>query len=110
MAFDVALADKVRRAIPKRAKVEEKKMFGGLCFMVNGRMCLCVGRDRLMCRVDPALSEKFVRRKGCRKVVMKGRALNGYFHVDHEALRKKAAFAFWVKSALTYNQQIRPNV
>ncbi len=110
MAVDAALAEKVRRAIPKGSKVEEKKMFGGLTFMVNGKMCLCVGNERLMCRVDPAKTKELSRKKGCRPVVMKGRALNGYFHVDRDALRDNAQFKFWVKSALTYNGRLkRPN-
>jgi TfoX/Sxy family transcriptional regulator of competence genes len=106
MAFDAALGEKVRRALPKRAKVEEKRMFSGLTFMVNGKMCVSVGRDKLMCRVDPALTEELAKRKGCRRVVMKGRALNGYFHVDREALGRKAEFDFWMNSALAYNRRI----
>jgi len=106
MAFDTALADKVRRAIPGTVAVEEKRMFGGLAFIVNGKMCLSVGPDRLMCRVDPALSKELSQRKGCRKVVMKGRALNGYFHVDRGALTKSREFDFWVNAALAYNKRI----
>ena len=53
--------------------VEEKKMFGGLTFMVRGKMCVSVGKDRIMCRIDPAIHDAAIQRQGCRSVVMKGR-------------------------------------
>ena len=56
-------------------------MFGGITFMVNGKMCISVGRNRLMCRIDPELHELAIERRGVRTVTMNGRAYRGFVHV-----------------------------
>ncbi len=66
MAFDDALANRVRAALERRLPIEEKKMFGGIAFMVRGKMCVSVGRGRLMCRIDPAGHDTALQHKGCR--------------------------------------------
>jgi TfoX/Sxy family transcriptional regulator of competence genes len=58
MAYSEELADKLRWALAEVPKVEEKKMFGGLAFMVNGKMCMTAGPKRIMCRIDPACMKK----------------------------------------------------
>src|SRR6476469_6569250 len=72
MPPDDALLHRVRVALGGAVEVEEKKMFGGIAFMVRGKMCVSVGRDRIMCRIDPALHDCALERKGCRTVVRKG--------------------------------------
>ena len=66
MAYDEKLADRVREALAHLPKVEEKRMFRGVTFMVNGKMCVSVGDDRIMCRIDPAVHEEAVEKEGCR--------------------------------------------
>jgi TfoX/Sxy family transcriptional regulator of competence genes len=107
MAYDNALANRVRRALGSARRIEEKKMFGGITFMVRERMCVSVGKDRLMCRIDPAVHDAAVQRQGCRAVVMKGRQLRGYVHVDREAVRTKRGLDYWVALALDYNGRAR---
>jgi TfoX/Sxy family transcriptional regulator of competence genes len=102
-AHDDALATRVREALGSARRIEEKKMFGGITFMVRGKMCISVGKDRLMCRIDPAVHDAAVQREGCRSVVMKGRQLRGYVHVDREAVRTKRGLGHWVALALDYN-------
>ncbi len=85
MAYNEILAKRVRTALSHIQRVEEKKMFGGIAFMVNGKMCITVGKDRLMCRIDPAIHEIALERKGCKTVFMKGREYKGYVHVNQEA-------------------------
>ncbi len=66
MAYDEELADRVRRIFADRnVAVEEKRMMGGLCFMVDGKMCVGVEKDRLMARIDPEIYEESLGRKGC---------------------------------------------
>jgi TfoX/Sxy family transcriptional regulator of competence genes len=108
MAYDDVLASRVRTALGSARRIEEKRMFGGMTFMVRGKMCVSVGRDRLMCRIDPAIHDAAVRREGCRAVVMKGRPLRGYVHVDREAVRTKRGLDYWVALALDYNGRARP--
>lgn len=107
MAQNEILTNRVRAALAQIPRVEEKKMFGGITFMVNGKMCISVGRDRLMCRIDPAIHEKALERKGCRTVVMKGRKFIGYVYVKEEALRTKSDFDYWIKLALEYNKKAK---
>lgn len=107
MAYSEKLAERLRQALTDTHKVEEKKMFGGLAFMVNGKMCLTAGADRIMCRIDPALHEDAIKRKGCRTVIMGGKEYKGYVHVDEDALKTKAALHYWVGLALDFNKSIR---
>jgi TfoX/Sxy family transcriptional regulator of competence genes len=82
-------------------------MFGGVAFMVRGKMCVTVGKDRIMCRIDPAIHDDVLGRKGCRTVVMKGREYRGYLYVDAKAVRTKRELDYWVQLALDYNSKAK---
>jgi TfoX/Sxy family transcriptional regulator of competence genes len=107
MAYSEILANKIRQALAHLSAVEEKKMFGGIAFMVNGKMCLTAGPGRMMCRIDPNIHEEVVKRKGCRTVIMKGREYKGYVHVNEESLQTKADFNYWVALALDFNKKVK---
>ena len=78
-------------------------MFGGLAFMLDGKMCVTVGADRIMCRIDPADHDAAVARPGCTPMVMRGREMRGYVRVGESALRTPAALDRWVRMAVEYN-------
>lgn len=103
MPANAVLTRRVKAALAHIPQVEEKVMFGGRMFMVNGKMCISVGEDRLMCRIDPAIHDRVLERKGCRAVVMNGRSYRGFVHVNEAALRTKKRFDFWIGLALEYN-------
>jgi TfoX/Sxy family transcriptional regulator of competence genes len=103
MPPDDALVDRVRVALGGAVDVEEKKMFGGIAFMVRGKMCVSVGRDRIMCRIDPAVHDSALDRKGSRTVIMKGRQYRGYVHVDADALRAQRDLDYWIRLSLDDN-------
>ena len=107
MAYNEILANRVRAALSHLPRVEEKKMFGSVAFMVNGKMCITVGKDRLMCRIDPAIHEKALEKKGCRTVVMKGREYKGYVHVNEEGIKIKRDFDYWIGLSLDYNKKAK---
>ncbi len=107
MPYDDALARRVKAALGSTRRVEEKRMFGGLTFMVRGKMCVSVGKDRIMCRIDPAVYDTALQRKGCRTVVMKGRPYRGFVYVDTEAVRTKGDLDYWVGLALDYNNKAK---
>jgi len=108
MAFDEALADRVRAALTwRRIRFAEKRMFSGVTFMVRRKMCISVGPDRLMCRIDPALHESAVRRKGCRSVTMRGREYLGFVYVDAASVRTKRGLDRWLELALDFNRKAR---
>jgi len=105
MAYNEKLADKVREIIALRSKkVEEKKMFGGLCFMVNDKMCVGVETDRLMVRFDPTLNDELMKKEGCRPMDFTTKTMKGYAFVDINALNTKAKLEYWVNLALDYNK------
>lgn len=97
------LLERVEAALTGLPDVEQKKMFGGICFMVRGKMCITVRDGRIMCRIDPAIHDVAVARQGASTVVMKGRQYRGYIRVDAEAIRAKRDFDYWVGLVLAYN-------
>ena len=101
------LTERVRAALAPIARVTEKKMFGGITFMVNGKMCISVGKRRLMCRIDPVLHDKMVARKGVQAVRMKGRVYRGFVHVDQDAVASKRSLMSWMRLCLDFNQRTR---
>ena len=98
-----ALVSRVKTALGRTRPVEEKRMFGGITFMVRGRMCVSVGKGRIMCRIDPAVHDEALTHKGCRTVVMKGREYRGFVHVDAERVRRD--LDYWIGLALDYNRK-----
>ena len=105
MAYNEKLADRTREIIAiTHKKVEEKKMFGGLCFMVNDKMCVGVEKDRLMVRLNPDLFEEVIEKKGCKPMDFTGKIMKGYVFVDAEALHNKKKLEYWVKLALDFNK------
>jgi len=81
-------------------------MFGSIGFMVEGKLCVSARKDRIMCRIAPALHSAAVKEKGCRTVVMKGREYPGYVYVDAEVLDDHAALEHWVDMALHHNRAL----
>jgi len=103
MPYSEKLADRIRIALMDVPKVEEKKMFRGMTFMVDDKMCISVGPDRIMCRVDPELHDQLLEEKPCRTMIMKGREYKGYILVNEEDLGKKAELDFWIRQCLDFN-------
>jgi len=103
--YSEKLADRTREIIAlTHKKVEEKKMFGGLCFMVNDKMCVGVEKERLMVRLDPSLFEEVIEMEGCKPMDFTGKIMKGYVFVDIEVLNTKKKLAYWLKLALDYNK------
>src|SRR5215468_7646946 len=103
MSDDDALQSRVRAALAGVPNVEEKKMFGGITFMVGGKMCVSAGKGRIMCRIDPTGHDAALKRPGCRTVVMKKRRYRGYVFVDASALNTRRQLQYWIELALAYN-------
>ena len=105
MAYNEKLADRVREIIfITHKRVEEKAMFGGLCFMVNNKMCVGVEKERLMVRMDPAKTDEVLEIDGCKPMDFTGRVMRGYVFVDLDALNTKRKLEYWIKLALDYNK------
>ncbi|SRR5579883_607562 len=90
-----------------KRKIEEKRMFRGVTFMIDGKMCASVGDDRFMFRIDPALHEEAVEEEGVTPVIMRGRSFKGYVRVQEDTVKTKKALDRWVMLALDHNKQAR---
>jgi hypothetical protein len=108
MAYNKELAEKVRAYLKNisQIKIEEKKMFGGLAFMINGKMCVNVSGENLMCRFDPSLTTELAGKPGFKTMVMKGRTYKGYCYVEPEGFQDTHDFEYWIDICLTYNKTI----
>lgn len=109
MNYNIKLAERIRQhlvAVPG-IDIEEKKMFGGLAFMVNNKMCVCVSGDNLMCRFDPDLQDNLAQRKGFQTMVMKGSVYKGYCYINPEGIQTIKDFEFWVNLCLDFNDKAK---
>ena len=87
----------------KEQSWEEKKMFGGFCFMVDGKMCFGIYKGGLMLRVGPDRSEELSKRSGAEQMIHGGRAMNGYLWVAPEGFSSYDDVEFWVETCLDFN-------
>src|SRR5215212_5878367 len=105
MAYNEDLVNRVREIIfLTHEHIEEKKMFGGLCFMVNDKMCIGVEKERLMVRLDPEKYDEVMEKEGCKPMDFTGKIMKGYVFVDIDALNTKKKLEYWVNLALDYNK------
>jgi len=105
MTYDTKLADRIREYLVQfpELEIEEKKMFRGLTFMVNGKMCVSVSGTNLMCRFDPALTEELAEKKGFLPMIMKGKEYKGYCYVEPAGFQSRKDFESWIRLCLSYN-------
>lgn len=108
MAYNEKLAGRVREIISFTHKIsEEKKMFGGLCFMVNDKMCVGVEKERLMVRLDPERYDEVMEKEGCKPMDFTGKIMKGYVFVDADVLTTKRKLDYWIQLALDFNKVAR---
>ena len=107
MSYNEKLTNRLREALAGVANVEEKRMFSGITFMVNGKMCISAGNDRIMCRIDPAIHDEVVEKNWCRPVIMKGREYKGYVYVNEEGIKTKKDLNYWVNLCLDFNKRAK---
>ena len=107
MAYNLKLADRVKEALAGKRKVEEKKMMGGLTFMVNNKMCVGISGDDLMARKDPEIYVSALKRKGCREMDFTGRPMRGFVFVNPDGIKTKKDLEYWLNLALEYNKKAK---
>lgn len=108
MAYNEKLADRAREIIAATHNItEEKKMFGGLCFMVNDKMCVGVESERLMLRIDPDNYEELLEKEGCQPMDFTGKIMKGYVFVDAGVLKTKRQLDQWLQQSLAFNTKAK---
>jgi TfoX/Sxy family transcriptional regulator of competence genes len=105
MAFDEQLNNKIREIMLLYPNVEEKHMFGGTCFMLNGKMCVGMVKDEMMCRIDPAVYDEALQQHGCREMDFTGKPMKGYVYVSADALRTKKQLSYWIGLCVAFNER-----
>lgn len=103
MAYNETLSDRIREALADVPCVSEKLMFGGICYMVNDKMCVGVAEDEMMCRIGPDQYEAALERRGCREMVFTGKPMKGYVFVSEDGMRSQKDFQYWIDLCLAFN-------
>ena len=107
MAYDEALAERIRELLEGQPGVSEKKMFGGLAFLVGGNMAIAVsGQGGALVRVDPGESDRIEDAPNAELAVMQGRPMQGWLRVAPEHLRTKRQVAKWVQLGAAYARSL----
>jgi TfoX/Sxy family transcriptional regulator of competence genes len=107
MAYDEALAARIRELVAAEAGVTEKKMFGGLAFLVNGNMAVAAsGQGGLLVRVDPGESDRLLGEDGASLMEMRGRTMPGWMRVEAGAVRTKKQLSAWVDRGLCFARSL----
>ena len=106
--IDQALAGRIRQVLGPRPEVTERRMFGGLAFLVNGHMCCGINGEDLMLRVGPEGQADALARPGARPMDFTGRPLRGFVYVDASGYRTPSALASWIDRALRFVESLPP--
>ena len=105
MAYNEELVNRTREMIAlTHDDLTEKKMFGGICFLVDDKMLGGVVKDRLMLRIDPGQQDELLEKEGCSPMDFTGKPMKGYVYVEMEALKTSKQMEYWVSLALEYNK------
>ena len=109
MAYDEHLANRIREIVGAEAGLVEKKMFGGLAFLIAGNMAVAAsGQGGLLLRCDPAETDKLRAKPGADAFVMRGKAMDGWLRVEEDAVKTKRQLETWVGRGVAYARTLPP--
>jgi len=100
MASDPKTLDRVRKILSRQRVVEKRMVGGSLGLMVKGKLCISVGQDRILVRVDKASRLKLLKKPGARAMKMGGRTLTGFIFVEPAGYRTDAQLKAWIRQSL----------
>ncbi len=107
VAYDEKLADRIRELVGSESDLTEKKMFGGLAFLIGGNMAVAAsGQGGVLVRVDPEQSDALLATSNARLMEMRGRQMRGWLRVDPEDVRTKRQLAKWVELGTEYARSL----
>ena len=107
MAYSEALANRVREALARKKGVEEKKMMGGLGFMIGGHVTLGIVGEDLMVRVGPDGYQRALKRVHARQMDFTGRSIKGFVFVEPAGTRTKRSLASWIAPAVAFAKSLQ---
>lgn len=101
------MADQVREMLVNQPYVEEKTMFSGHCFLVNGKMCVCVNQNDLLCRIGHERVVEELEQGNARQMLMNGRASKDFVYVALADIRGNRELAYWIDLCLQFNPEAK---
>ncbi|MBL4905355.1 MAG: TfoX/Sxy family protein [Flavobacteriaceae bacterium] len=108
MAYDMFLADRIAQFFQERSvHFEARKMFGGLCFLIDNKMCVGVNRDELMARIDPKVYQESLLKEGCKEMNFTGKPMKGFVFLTDEAIDLDVELNYWLQLALDFNPKAK---
>lgn len=108
MAYDEHLAGRIRRAFLEQGiAAQEKNMMGGICYLVNDKMCAGVVKDKLMARIDPDIYDEVMKKPGCREMDFTKRPMKGFVFVEPNGTDMDSDLAGWIQLCLDYNPKAK---
>jgi hypothetical protein len=110
MAYNEALANRIREALADERRVDEIRMMGGLCFMIGGHMALAIVGEEVMIRVGPDGYKRALGRGHAREMDLTGRSMKGFVIVEPAGIRTKRSLASWVTPAAAFARSLPPKV
>jgi TfoX/Sxy family transcriptional regulator of competence genes len=109
MAYDEKLAEKVRAALAGQKNLIEKKMFGGIGFMIDDKICIAVNKDDILIRCAPEETDELLSKRGAKIFDLSGaRPMKGWLLVGPEGTNMKKDFDWWINKAIEGNKQAKP--
>ncbi|PZS18602.1 MAG: RNA methyltransferase [Pseudonocardiales bacterium] len=109
MAYDEELANRLRETVQGAQGLTEKRMFGGLAFLINGNMAVSASsKGGLLLRVDPAETDALITEPHAERFRMRGREMDGWLRIDAQAIDTDDEFERWVSRGVTYAQSLPP--
>ncbi len=107
MAYNQILANRIREQLQELEDIEEKEMFGGLCFLLNDKMCVGVIKDEMMGRIDPGLYEEALEKPGCREMLFTGKPMKGWIMIEEQGIRKEDELKYWIGLAIDFSRHAK---
>src|SRR5688572_32371003 len=108
MGYNESLADRVHGILEDRkVKHTDKKMFGGICFLVDDKMLMGVEKERLMVRIDPEDESKALKKKGAKPMDFTGRIMKGFLFIDDDAVDMDKELEYWIDLCMKYNPKAK---
>lgn len=106
MAYNEKLADRIRKHLKGTKNLIEKKMFGGIAFMINDKMCVGIDKDDLMLRCEPEMTEELLKKKGARRFDLSGKPMaKGWLLVSPNGTNGKKDFDYWMEVGIEANKK-----
>jgi TfoX/Sxy family transcriptional regulator of competence genes len=111
MPYNEFLSDRISQFLQEKSvPFEARKMFGVMCFLIDGKMCVGVVRDEIMARIDPNIYQESLAKEGCREINFTGRPMKGFVFLTDSAIDLDVDLNYWLQLALDFNPKAKASV